>query len=156
MDRLKTFIRKALVTLDRLAQIGQSKFMGTVNNYEAIHPLGFVNKVKPGALVLQFSINGDLSNTLGIEYDNKQAKEILDLLLAGEVAIFNPASGKNILMKNDGSVRMNLDKIKIKNDTGELIQVLEDLLTSLAGEPGLVASSTYTALKTIITSFKVS
>lgn len=103
---VKYLIKKALITLARVTNIGQSKFIGTVSNYEAIHPYGFLNKMEPGSLVIQFPISGAESNQLGIEYNNKKISTMMGQMVAGDIAIYNPDSNSFVLMKKDGDIKI--------------------------------------------------
>lgn len=114
---MKSQIRKANITKDRTEIENQAEYMENVIKYFAINPYGFISKAKKDSMVLLMNLNGDQSNKVGIEYDNKK---LLDTLKTGESALYHPDKKSYVICRNNGDIELvskdGNATIKIQND----------------------------------------
>jgi len=134
--KIRSIIKKGLVTLSRSTQKGQASFLGTVSNYEAIKPYGLnsIPKESENALVLLLSILGTESHKVGIEYNNKNRFSTTSLS-PGDVVLFLPEKQSEYnLLKSSGENHQVGTKIAIGNSTTELLQQITDHLQEQADQ----------------------
>jgi len=127
MKSLKNLLKKGLVTLSRkTAYDGQTSYMEAVSKYEVVTPYGFYSKAPSGALVLLLNLNGNESNKVGIEFDNKTLIDVE----SGEVVIYHPVKQSFVKFKADGSIEIeaksNLNITATTTHTGD-VDIVGDL-----------------------------
>ena len=124
-----------------------------------LYPYGYHANMDKGALSLLLSIQGDLANKVAIG----GYTEYRPTLVAGEVAVFNPKTEKEIILKANGDLVTTVNKLSISNDSEELVDLLVQLVTAceaittttISGPTPTNNKVTFTDLKTKLTTFKV-
>jgi len=134
---------------------------GEIFEAEEVQLYGFSSYAPAGSEVVLVSRGGNRDSSLVLA-SNQGAIRPRDLA-SGEVAIF---AGDNVVLKlrNNGNLEATLSKIKIENDSHELVEVLSDLVqaiidartqTALGPQPLLNPADPFPAIKLRLDSFKV-
>lgn len=98
---------------------------------EHLQNFGIVSVPPKDAHVVVLNIRGNQDHPIAIVVDSKEKR--LKGLQEGEVALYD-ALGNYIWLKNSGNAEMKLKKLKIQNDSNELISVLVELVTELISQ----------------------
>lgn len=158
-----------IVKLNLLA--GESR-----DDVERFQNFGFSSNPPVDSECVVIAPGGNRDHLIVIVADDRKTR-IKDLA-KGESVFYNAAGDKLILKANgdlDGELsndfkmkignnvdfeitknfELDLKKFKVKNDTGELIDLLTQMLTAIAAEPFIVNKGTFSAINVKLLTFKV-
>lgn len=132
----------------------------TRTNVERFQNFGFSSNPPNSVESIVLAIGGDSDHLVGVA-DNDRATRPKNLS-KGESVFYNAFGDKIVLTSGGdakGALRANLDftldKVRLKNSTSEVIDIITRMNAALAIEPFIVNKATFTQLKTEIESFKV-
>ena len=159
---------------DKQFPVQQVTSNGKNSDVTIMLPYGFHANMSVETLVTLLALGGDTSNTMAIgghtEYRPK--------LKSGEVAVFHPDKKQEIIFKEDGNIFINaldkdlqveaktldakIEKVSIKNDTAELIDLISQLnkavseitTPTITGPQAPINKPIFEALQPKIDSFK--
>lgn len=130
------------------------------DDIERFQNFGFSSNPKANSECVALSIGGNRDHLIIIVADDRQTR-IKDLE-PGEAAFYNAFNDFLKLTKDsdlegtiNNKLNLTVDKIRLANDTGEVIDILVKALEALSVEPFIVNKGTFSLLKTQLESFKV-
>lgn len=132
----------------------------TRSDIERFQNFGFTSHPPDSAECIALSVGGN-NDHLVVIVANDRASRILDLA-KGESAFYN-VNGDKLVLKLGGNLEgtlsnnleITLKKLKFENATGEFVDIISQLFTTLEAEPFIVNKATITALKVKFLTFKV-
>lgn len=92
---------------------------------ESFAHFGFTSNPPPNSEIIMLSVGGSRDNGVVIASENRESR--LKGLEPGESALYN-ISGKYIWMKKDNNIHMMLNKLKIQNESNEMVSVLSEFM----------------------------
>lgn len=108
----------------------QFEFMGnTLDNVEYIEPYGFTSKPKAGAQVAVFFLNGNRDH--GIVLSVADGRTRPRGLAEGDTALWTSSGAIVKLVDSTKNLEATVSKLKIENDSDELVAVLVEGMTEL-------------------------
>ncbi len=142
-----------LVKLNILA--GESR-----DDIERFQNFGFSSHPPSGSECVAITMGGNRDHLIVVVADDRASR--ITGLAEGESVQYNK-NGDKWHLKNDGTMEgtfsnnleITLKKLKIANDTAELVDLLVQTLAALKIEPFIVNKATFAVLETKMESFKV-
>lgn len=92
---------------------------------ESFAHFGFTSNPPPNTEALMLSVGGSRDNGVVIATENRESR--LKGLEPGESALYN-INGKYVWIKKDDSIHLLLSKLKIQNDSHEMVAVLSEFM----------------------------
>lgn len=132
-NRIMLMIGRAVLSAvkdgEGIQQIQISLLAGeSMDKVERFQNFGFTSHAPAGAEGIALSIGGNRDNLVVVALDHRTLRK--KGLAAGESAMYDK-DGNYIWLKATGVQDVKLKKLKIANDTDELITVLDDLIKAL-------------------------
>lgn len=132
----------------------------TRDKVERFQNFGFTSNPPAKSECVALAIGGNRDHLIVVVAGDR-ASRIKDLE-QGESAFHNVA-GDHLTFKNTGNLEgeisenfeLALKKLKIENETGEVVDLLVQMATALSVEPFIVNKATFTDIATKLTTFKV-
>ncbi len=125
----------------------------TRDDIERFQNSGFTSNPLPNSECLVIAVGGNQDHLIVIA-DNDRTNRPKNLI-PGESAQYNAFNGNKAHLKNNGNFEIEINKIKIENDTSELIDLLDRAFTALSVEPFIVNKGTFALIATETKTFKV-
>ena len=130
------------------------------DDIERFQNFGFSSNPPAKSECVAVAIGGNRDHLIIIVADDR-ATRIKDLA-TGESVQYN-INGDKMHLKNNGTLEgtlsknfeLTLKKLKIENDTGEVVDLLVQMATALTIEPFIVNKGTFSDIATKLTTFKV-
>lgn len=124
----------------------QFQFMGnTVDNVEYIEPYGFTSKPKAGAQVAVFFLNGNRDHGIALSVADGRTRP--KTLAEGDTALWTSSGAIVKLVDSTKNLEAKISKLKIENDSDELVAVLVDgLLKTIGIVEEIITAQTATLL----------
>jgi len=127
---------------------------------ERFQNFGFSSHPPPNAEAIAVSVLGNRDNLVVIVADDRATRP--KDLEEGESVFYN-AFGDKLILNKEGTLKgtlsknmeITLDKLKLQNDTSEIIDILSRCMTALAIEPVIINKATFVLLQTEIETFRV-
>jgi len=115
--KLRAMIKQAILkSLDDsgVHQVGTFRYMGNDQKAVIMTPYGLFSKAPEGCFSVVFQVGGKESNQIAFSMDAKNRPTLED----GEVALFDTANGKHIIIKKNGDIEIKGSKEILISATG--------------------------------------
>ena len=130
------------------------------SDVERFQNFGFSSNPPTNSECVALAIGGNRDHLIIIVADDRTSR--ITGLKEGESVQYN-SNGDKMHLKNDGTLEgtlsknfeLTLEKFKIENDSGELIELLVQMAAALAVEPFIVNKATFTEIAVKLATFKV-
>lgn len=164
-NRVYTMITRALLETaddsDGMQVVKLNLLAGEARDkVERFQNFGFTSNPPANSECVALAIGGNRDHLIVVVADDRASR--VKGLNTGESAFYRNNTNKLVFKDSgnlEGEIGENLElalkKLKIENDTGEVVDLLVQMATALAAEPFIVNKGTFTDIATKLTTFKV-